>query len=300
MSEEPGRLPEGDNARREDLLRRAREGDLSPIEAEAEAERLGFGPLTAHPDPSLFDPAIKSHWSTAMVFGWIVSRDLAEVRKFDNVVRSQSTEWRAEPIFKTDGDGHWKLEKFGWVIEAQWPTSGLAFPGQRSTILGVSSSRDMHEAKAARARAQLWGAAGDGRLVADGVNRDEERVAVPAREWPDLRESGLNGEVECFQSRLTNGPTYRDVLWKREGVLSIWPKYPVGAAGLRRTRIVGTEAHRREFQEWIDQIIAAAGRPPTVALCTTWASERRLTRVWVRRERAALAPEKRLRRGVHT
>jgi hypothetical protein len=79
-----------------DLIQRVAEGDLTCDEAEAEAERLGIGPLRCQPDPAAFDPMQEPFWSLTMVVAWISLRTKEAVREVWDDYRSACDEWHSE------------------------------------------------------------------------------------------------------------------------------------------------------------------------------------------------------------
>jgi hypothetical protein len=50
---------------RDIVIHKARVGEITPEEAEAEAERQGFGPLATKPSPVDFDPTLMPDWFAA-------------------------------------------------------------------------------------------------------------------------------------------------------------------------------------------------------------------------------------------
>lgn len=60
------------------LMDKLRRGELAPGEAEAEAMRLGIGPLARSPDPNA-DPRNEAFWGLPMVLAWIMTRELSAV-----------------------------------------------------------------------------------------------------------------------------------------------------------------------------------------------------------------------------
>ena len=66
---------------RDEILRRAMDGELTPEQAEAEAERLGLLPLSREPDKAHYDPMREPWWTLAMAAAWIIWRTPDAVRE---------------------------------------------------------------------------------------------------------------------------------------------------------------------------------------------------------------------------
>ena len=64
---------------RDELIERAKFGEISGDEADAEAVQLGLGSLSRRPDPNEFRPEELSHWTLPMVLAWVAYRDLEVV-----------------------------------------------------------------------------------------------------------------------------------------------------------------------------------------------------------------------------
>ena len=78
---------------RDRLIRRVRIGEITPEEAEAEAERQGFGPLETKPDPVDFDPSQMPNWSVPMALAWIAWRTIEAVREHCADYREKCLLW---------------------------------------------------------------------------------------------------------------------------------------------------------------------------------------------------------------
>src|SRR6516162_8545233 len=73
--------PDWEPTPRDILIDRVRRGELTPEDAEQEAERHGFGPLATKPPPTEFDPDKMHWWSLPMAVAWIAWRNSASVRE---------------------------------------------------------------------------------------------------------------------------------------------------------------------------------------------------------------------------
>src|SRR5690242_18078882 len=64
---------------RDELIDEVKFGRLSPLEAEAEAARLGLEPLAPRPAPSQYNPLGEPWWTLPMTVAWIAWRNALEV-----------------------------------------------------------------------------------------------------------------------------------------------------------------------------------------------------------------------------
>ena len=85
------------------LIDRALHGEITDIEAEAEAARLGIGPLATTPDVALFKPEDELWWSLPMAIAWIAWRSLDRVRQFWDDYRNQHWIWVTKTWRLVDG-----------------------------------------------------------------------------------------------------------------------------------------------------------------------------------------------------
>ena len=83
---------------RDELLERARNGEITPKEAEAEAYRMGMAPLAGRPADNQFDPRGKPRWSLSMALAWIVWRDFDQVRQRDIEYRTECWNWQPSNV----------------------------------------------------------------------------------------------------------------------------------------------------------------------------------------------------------
>ena len=47
---------------RDDLITMVQRGEMTPVDAESQAKRLGLGPLASEPDPNDYDPMREPFW----------------------------------------------------------------------------------------------------------------------------------------------------------------------------------------------------------------------------------------------
>ena len=252
---------------RDELLERARNGEITPREAEAEAGRLGLGPLASHPADYEFDPRATSRWSLSMSLAWILWRDFGEVRKWDNAYRAECRNWQASnfPLL-VDGGAPIEVVRRFTVVQLH-PTSSVLF--ELHGAVGLMPRGQLSPSRSpAVAKAELWAALADARLVAEGIPASgSARVDVPAREWTDLEnvtDGELNGEYFRYRHQ-PHGRAYSDIVWRRDDLVSLWPEASgfLSEGPARPARRAGTAADETAFGEWVDGRLASGESPPT-------------------------------------
>ena len=77
---------------RNDILQRAKRGEISPQHAEWEAMDAGCWPLAVQFPPG-FDPLGERHWTLFMAAAWIVRRNPNDVRAVWNHYRTKCRKW---------------------------------------------------------------------------------------------------------------------------------------------------------------------------------------------------------------
>jgi hypothetical protein len=201
---------DGKWALRNELIERARRGELTGEQADAEAERLGVGPLLRRADPAGFDPTAEPHWDIPMALGWIMTSNVAAVREVWQRWRDANEFWFWREERCPDGvmAGHW-IARQGHVglmaltlLQAQWVREG-----RLKISRADAEARLMNDLASGRARA--WGLPSSGGA----------RVLIASHEWRDLR---LFEERERIVVRTENGigPGYNDVVLWREEIVS--------------------------------------------------------------------------------
>lgn len=76
---------------REKLFERAKYGEISGEEADAEAVRLGLSRFSSEPGPDEFRPEDLTHWTLPMALAWIAYMDLKEVREWSAPYRPSAS-----------------------------------------------------------------------------------------------------------------------------------------------------------------------------------------------------------------
>jgi hypothetical protein len=78
---------------RDILIHRVRVGEITPEEAEIEAQHLGFAPLATKPNPIDYEPAKMPYWSLPMALAWIAWRNIEQVREHCAEYRENWLHW---------------------------------------------------------------------------------------------------------------------------------------------------------------------------------------------------------------
>ncbi len=154
-------------------------GEMTPEEAEAEAKRLGVGPLRKVADPAQFDPTSKATWTLAMAVAWIVWRTPDAVRENWDDYRRECFDWEPAPCCR-------RIEGGVFACPTKTSLTGSPQTGEAtSTASGPDEDRKLMSVKSARE--QLWQALEEGRLTATG-ERDlsGDPIQIPAHKWPSL------------------------------------------------------------------------------------------------------------------
>lgn len=286
---------------RDELFHRARIGEITPKEAEAEAARLGMEPLASHPSDDEFDPRAKSRWSLSMALAWILWRDFGEVRQWDNDYRAKCWNWQPFNVrLPVDGGVSTKVVR-GFAVAQLHPTSSLLFEIHGAVAL-LERGELVPGRSPADAKAELWAALSDARLVAEGIPATGgARIDVPAREWTDLEnvtDGRLHGEYFRYRHHPL-GRAYSDIVWRRDDLVRLWPEGAglTGAIQARPMRRAGTSADAAAFREWVDGLLASGASPPRREDAERWAASRNIGVTWARSQHTALPDDKKLARG---
>lgn len=208
-----------DHDQRDKLFDRAKYGEITGAEADAEAIRLGFGSLSSNPDPDTFRPETEAHWTLPMSVAWIATRDLEEVREWSEPFRAASYHW----VWR-----RWRVGFDGPVYEG-WHLDQKSRP----TLALLSLAEAYHKAEGGKpslpipqAREALWNALRERFLVASGIDSATNRRAeIPDIEWHDLVAIESKGEVDEVR-RGSLGTGYREVLVPSVALRRLWPKPP--------------------------------------------------------------------------
>ena len=204
---------------RDELIEEVKYGRISPAEAEAEASKLGFGPLATTPDPRQFNPMDDVGWTLPMTVAWIAWRDPQKVLQFYDPYRTRCFDWHYRK---------WRIGFDGPVYEGHFlnerPPASLSLLSLSEHVEIATDSKGNRAPKVREAKAMLWAALQDGRFEATGLpSLDMPRVSIPAHEWHDLEAIEERGR-DTLRRGLTSLTGYTKIVIARRAVLALWPE----------------------------------------------------------------------------
>jgi hypothetical protein len=206
---------------RNELLSRAKIGEITPEEAENEAILTGLGPLAMRPDAVDSSPLSEEHWTLPMALTWIIERDLNAVREVWPTARRFATSWVDATLVEPDAIG--VAERKGWELKAL----GLLTVGDVEAILDEEAYFMLPPfiVPGYQARTELWANLSSGRLPAEGrpVGADKH-VGIPKSDWGDLEWGNDRAAVaDTLLDRMQNVPRFEDARVSGRTVREIWP-----------------------------------------------------------------------------
>jgi hypothetical protein len=191
---------------RDEILRRAQEGELTPNEAEAEARKARVRPFAEEAPVVDFDPRREVFWTLAMALAWGIWRDPAKVREYWNDYRRQGWVWRPQDSPACKG---WSLER----------------PKYASLYDVWHDAARSGEAKclATEVQDELWKALSSGKIRATGIPGGEARISIPAYEWIDLSPLyWVSGHEDGVFSH-SGAVRYEVVRITQKDIVALWP-----------------------------------------------------------------------------
>lgn len=226
---------------RDKIIDRALGGEITPDEAESEAERLGLRPLAQTPDPAEFNPMSEPWWSLGMAAAWIIWRTPSAVRRVWSDYRRQVIEWRGPFYYRRSESGYGyeqpvALGDDGKPSEKSVPGSeiirryGLVklSPLSLFDVLARAGSRYPEDGKVIiegpAAKNELWRQLQLGDLGAEGIPADSnERRTIRDAEWVDLDYFDQPGWLsDAVGVILEKKERYRFVRIRSEEVTRVW------------------------------------------------------------------------------
>jgi hypothetical protein len=201
---------------RDDLIEEVKYGRMTP--AEAEAERLGLGPLASVPDPQKFDPMSEAWWTLPMTVAWIVWRNDRDVLENYDPYRLEWFDW----IYHKWRTGFEGAIHEGHFLEQRKPVTlpRLALSVCLDTVAAQSRENLVTFEEAEKS---LWNALQDNQLQATGIPADgEKRVQIQDFEWRDLK-AFEERERDVVRYEAISRRGYNNIALRRQSVLSLWP-----------------------------------------------------------------------------
>jgi hypothetical protein len=165
----------------------------------------------------------KSRWSIVMVLAWIAWRDARLVMEQDAEFRSEGTVWRFHKWTGPSANGESFQEHDGWFLEGWHKPSALALIGVDLYLREMSQLPASSEFTPAEAEKHLWLAILEERLRAEALDRNNDLVEIPSREWSHLQLFEERNAVVLKYHCLDLEARYTKVQFSRKDVVGIWP-----------------------------------------------------------------------------
>jgi len=206
---------------RDELFERAKVGEITGEEADAEAIRLGLGSLSHQPGPDEFRPEAETQWTLVMAVAWIAYLDLDEVREWSAPYRAEYYHWLWQRWRRGADSSIYE----GWHLE-QRSRPSLSLLGISDAARSVTGSKPPVLA-VSEAEEALWVALREGLFSASGIDTETgRRVEIPTLDWRELVAVENRGQVdEVRRGLMASG--YREVLVPSAAVRGFWHRRKV-------------------------------------------------------------------------
>jgi len=219
---------------RDELLARAKLGEITPEEAEDAALLDGCGPLEvrSYPidpsqrmEPADLDPITEPAWTLLMALVWIIARDPMAVRAVWVEARRACTHWVVFPL--TEAAGTISEKRTSWELRPLPPPT----VSDVDAVCEVDEDELLVEylfppivVSGIRAREELWDRLCSGDLIAEGKRRGKsEGTKISPDEWTSLDWlDDRSASADIVGSRIDNVPRYDDVSVLGQKVRDIW------------------------------------------------------------------------------
>ena len=205
------------------LIQRAFYGEITAAEAEAEADRLGIGPLASEPPADDFDPIVADRWSLPMAVSWIAWRSTDKVREAWPAYAAECQDWRyAKRRVGFDGDVH-----DSYFLEPRRPSTLMWLEMHQILTLDELGSTDAPAAiGVADAKRVLWQSLRRGAIQATATHRQrDERIVIPIEAWDDLEATEDDGRevLRPMKPWRPLGPCFENLLFASAALQRMWP-----------------------------------------------------------------------------
>jgi hypothetical protein len=206
---------------RSDIIEKAQAGEITGDQAEAEAKRLGVGPLATKPAADTLDAMAEPYWTMVMAVAWIAWRTPEAVRDQWDEYRSRCFDWH----FRRSRIGFDGPIRDGWFLEQRGPSSLLTLQLAESFDRASSSEADLPIMSVAESEEALMVALRTDCFPAFGLQDGAgERRPVPAHAWIDLK--CMNDRHRDYYAplggRFAAGVRYDDVRVRSASVAGLW------------------------------------------------------------------------------
>lgn len=209
---------------RYDLIDLASKGQMSGEEAEARAKAAGIKPLATTPEFSKFDPKLRDRWTFAMSIAWIAWRDEHLLLEQQNDFREQRTCWFYREWNQPAGEGKKFEGREGWFLETLPRTNFSRLLLAHEYLRAKGELPSTSEYSPGEAERELVRGLAEAKVKAEGFDRNNKLVEIPAREWTRLQRF-QERERDVFKHRaLDQEQPYTEVLFRRDDLLREWPE----------------------------------------------------------------------------
>jgi hypothetical protein len=212
---------------RDILIHRVRVGEITPEEAEIEAQHLGVGPLATKPNPIDFEPAQMPYWSLPMALAWIAWRNIEQVREHCAEYRENWLSWFQGSWNVPTDDGKEFRRIDGYELRSSRRSTVLRLARSESYLSSTETLPSTCQMTIAKAEKELLFALAAGHLVAIAKDSAGKVVDIPQREWPYLE---LFEEQECDvlkHDALDAIPAFTEVKLGRKDLQRLWEEFLV-------------------------------------------------------------------------
>lgn len=210
---------------RDKLIDMVRRGQLSPAEAELEAQKQGCGPLATKPNPIEFDPNEMPWWSLPMAIAWIAWRNRASVREHCAEYRDKWLDWVPVSWYAPSQDGNDSGRIAGHELKAAAPSTVCYLSLAETLLKSEGQLPGPAMMSVSEAEKQLFTALAAGRIV--GVAKDDvgRVVEIPQREWPYLKLFTEKERDVLKHHALDQQPAFSDIRLERDKLRGLWGEY---------------------------------------------------------------------------
>jgi hypothetical protein len=209
------------------VIHKVRVGEITPEQAEAEAERQGFGPLATKPNSVDFDPSQMPDWSLPMALAWIAWRSIESVREHCADYREKCLLWFPGSWNVPTDDGKEFKRIDGYELRSLRRSTSIRLALVESYLSSNKKLPPTCQMTIAKAEKELFVALAAGHLVAIGKDDAGKVVDIPQREWPYLQLYEEQESDVLKRHALDATPAFSVIkLWKKD-LQRLWEEFLV-------------------------------------------------------------------------
>jgi hypothetical protein len=209
---------------RDILIDRVRRGEITPEQAERDAEMQGIGPLATTPYPIEFDPDEMSWWSLPMALAWIAWRSSKSVREHCAEYRENCWQW-IPGSWNVPTNDTAEFERIdGYELRAVGRSTVCRLSVLEIHLSAIRELPSTAEMTVSQAEKQLFAALAAGQIVAIAKNAAGHVVDIPQREWPYLKLFEEQERDVLKHDALDREPAFSEINIPRDGLKEIWPE----------------------------------------------------------------------------